>query len=218
MIGFLHIPKTGGTSINRLLEKHGRTIHIGDFANVPDLSGADYVTGHMPAGLCARNFTFLRHPVDRVISDWHYIQRSRHPLRDRCASLADYLDCRDTFMNDNGMVRRLARYDWAETSHPPFWWQRIPHGQVTREHLEQAKQTLDACFFVGLFDRFADDVARLAIYLGWQTVEAPHLNASTYSEEPQAIRDRIAERHALDLELYDYASRAEYVETGCSPE
>lgn len=205
MIGFLHIPKTGGTSINRLLEQHGRTVHVSDFANVPDLAGADYVTGHMPIGLCLRNFTFVRHPVDRVISDWHYIERSNHPLRGKCASLTAYLDCCDTFMNDNGMVRRLAHYDWSEPSAPPYWWQRIPHGKVTRTHLEQAKQTLDACFLVGLFERFADDVRRLAVQLGWQDVEVPHLNASAYPEPPQGVRDAIEARHALDMELYDYA-------------
>lgn len=121
-------------------------------------------------------------------------------------SLVEYLNTVKTFMNDNGMVRRMANYDWNEAKFDaPYWWQRIPHGCVTRAMLEDAKDNLRRCAFVGIFECFDHDAPRLLSRFGIEG-PIPRENASEGEFEPSTQeRAAIAARHELDIELYEFA-------------
>lgn len=80
MIGFLHVPKTGGTSLRVAFEKAGYRVWRPRGARYTldvqaDLDGVDVVAGHIPFGVFSRLplttwVTMLRHPVERWLS--HY--------------------------------------------------------------------------------------------------------------------------------------------------
>lgn len=85
---FLHIPKNGGTSLRDLMSgwfPSERTCpyrigqdYSANFTDL-DLEKYDYFTGHIPAALAQKFFsddmpklTVLRHPVDRIYSQYAY--------------------------------------------------------------------------------------------------------------------------------------------------
>lgn len=219
---FIHTPRTGGTTITNLLARKYRLLHldrrdqVAAFLADPKaaLAGADVAVGHMPFGIDrfagpVEYSIFLREPVDRFISIWRYARSNpAHPnfTAAQHMSLVDYLNTTKTFMNDNGMVRRMANYDWDEARlDAPYWWQRIPHGHVTRTMLEDAKNNLRRCAFVGLYECFNSDAPYLLSRLGIEG-PVPRENASEGVFEPNEFeRVAVAARHELDMELYEFA-------------
>src|SRR5579863_3694148 len=122
----LHIPKTGGTSLNSMVQhgfrndevvgievfdEMGRELRDGlglaryEYcrqllaSSANDLRRIRYVTGHLPIGLhrafdrCAKYFTVIRHPVDRVISEFFFrIHEGNPTLKDsRPLTLEEYV-------------------------------------------------------------------------------------------------------------------------------
>ena len=215
---FIHTPRTGGTTVTRLLSQRFRVHHLNPpamatFVRDPSsIAGADVLAGHMPFGIDrfvgpVEYSTFLRDPVDRFISTWRFVRSApAHPNHALGLSLLDYLRCTDTYMNDNGMVRRMAAYDWSEIlTGEPYWWQRIPHGRVTRYMLDQAKENLRRCAFVGIFDRYERDARAMLARYGIDA-PIPRDNASPGQFTPtDAEVAAIGARHELDSELYEFA-------------
>lgn len=84
---YLHIPKTGGSTVERFLEAHaplrlknqdlpGQTcssqhLHAAALKNLGEFSGLDWT------------FTIVRHPVARVVSEYRYQMRKPRGLRAR---------------------------------------------------------------------------------------------------------------------------------------
>src|SRR5207249_2987233 len=116
------------------------------------------LTGHMPFGLHAflpgpsEYVTFLRAPVERVLSHYSFVLRQpTHYLYEKVACqkmpLRDYALGGVAAELDNGQTRYLAgALD-------------LPVGQCTRKHLEEAKRNLDTyCAVVGLVERFDESL------------------------------------------------------------
>jgi Sulfotransferase family len=103
---FLHIPKTAGTTLQRIIEKQynpfriytidGKMIEwsIDHFKklSVQRRAGLRVVKGHMPVGLHeflpqpSTYITFLRDPIARCISSYQFAKRNvLHPLHNRIA-------------------------------------------------------------------------------------------------------------------------------------
>lgn len=225
-LAFIHTPKTGGTSVTRLLGERYNLLHLNGaadfsgFLNMPSESRKSYdvAVGHMPFGIeryvgPITLATFLRDPIDRVVSGYYYARRSvSHPNHAaiQSMSLREYVESNITFMNDNGMTRRMADYDWSEVHSPPFWWQRVPIGAVSGKMLDQAKANLRQCSFVGLYEDFNADVSRMFAALDIESPqEIPKENVSwdrpaleDIDQETMAALRRFNE---YDLDLYEFA-------------
>ena len=220
---FLHVPKTGGTTFNVLLEtvygdgyvylnpdrpKHHRerfeAMDESALARVAALSGHVSFGLHEVLPFPVRHVTILREPVDRVISTYEHIrQDERHPrhrrVLDERMSLLDFANS-DIPAVDNVQTRLLAGYKLARET---------PRFEQSRELLDAAFEHIDReriiCGVLHRFDRAVEEVAEAFGWSGVPTVERQRSRGSrpAVDEIDPAVRDRIRERNALDAELFD---------------
>ncbi|MCF8405741.1 MAG: sulfotransferase family protein [Bacteroidales bacterium] len=96
---FIHIPRTGGTSIEKFLESKG------DTANLFTATGAIFINGHTPQHCTFREledlgfisddvriFSILRNPINRAISDYFYFRDHRPDIFDLFKNFTGFLD------------------------------------------------------------------------------------------------------------------------------
>jgi hypothetical protein len=221
---FLHIPKTAGISLRKvLLEARApygsyRIIHpIDDCASLAKKSvefrrSLGLVEGHLYFGVheilprpCVY-MTMVRHPVERVLSYYSFVREApEHHLHAAIAgaglSLGQCIEGRLTIELDNFMVRCLTGLHRVWT----------PFGGVTREMLTEAKAHLDSIAAIGLTERFEESVARFASMFQWPAEIAsavPRLNRTRHrlgcDELGASERTAVEGCNQLDIELYEY--------------
>lgn len=224
----IHISKTAGTAIRELFQSHyepaavfkvealaiPRAIRRYLQLGAEDRRRIAYVTGFMPFGFHAavgdqpRYFTMLRHPVDRVISHYHYVKRNtrallHEPLMREGATLQDYVT---TFSGSSFVNNGHVRYLGARKMHP------VEHPS---EHaLERAEERLLETYVTfGLVERFDDSLRMLAEAAPWIPSTFERVNANPEEAPAEAVdpatRDLIAETNSLDMDLYEKA-RSEF--------
>lgn len=98
-----------------------------------------------------RVFTFLRHPIDRAVSMFNYLASNRQ-LNPAIAdmSLIEYAE--SAHIENNWMVRYLVNQ---------------MEGEITKNHLEEAKEVLRRKFFIGIVDEFEESIEQFAVYFDW---------------------------------------------------
>ena len=223
---FIHIPKTAGTTLNSILERHYPKRNTFSFWQNVDQIVREFpewpierrrqirlLKGHMPFGLHrflvgeSRYITVLRAPVERIVSHYFFVKRTpRHYLYqqviERNLSLAEYASSGITEELDNGQVRLLAGIDRS-----------IPYGSCGREHLELAKRNVEEHFaVVGLSERFEESLALMGIELGWNWI--PYYQAMNITEgrpkerqiDPSILKS-IERDNQFDLELYAWVAK-----------
>lgn len=221
---FLHLPKTGGTTMRRVLDREYRgsrcyeigTDITGDIRafragqwnvhNAPRL-----VQGHMSYGLHqfvpgpATYVTLLREPLSRALSDYYYVTSNpHHPIHERVKDmgLVEYLDSGITEQLSNGQVR-LVSGDHAPGD-PGVAGNRV----MDRTDLELALENLCTGFAaVGLLERFDETLLLFRQRLGWQF---PFYLRENVARRPYRMADvapndlaHIRELNRLDIELYE---------------
>jgi hypothetical protein len=231
LVIFLHLPKTAGQSVSALLasalEPH---IHISteeafrQFLGLSDRERAAlrFAHGHMPYGLHrlvnqqCQYVVFLRNPVDRVVSAYYHIKQTpQHPVHISIRNGATLAAYATTFgESDNQQTRRLCQYDFLEILEPAkfdsYWWQKSQSRKLHLEDLEQAKDCLRACSFIGFQENFVSSARDLLRYLRLPaSIEIPRINENlarpTITEIDPGTLDLILERNLFDLELYQFA-------------
>ncbi len=226
---FLHIHKTAGSTLARILETHFGQGQIcppqtwQQFLTLPrsDLAQYRLFRGHLLAfsqWLPARPWivTFLRDPVERTLSTYGYIRRNdRHRLH-RASMTMDL----ETFLHDPdtaGTVRDLQTR-WILANAFPCESLKDMERQLAElglDPLTTARHQLDSYAFVGLVERFETSVQRLMDTLGWPLFDwmtehaGDRVNVSEgrvrRDELSPGVLDRILELTTLDRALHDGA-------------
>lgn len=231
-IFFVHIAKTGGTTLDSILEKiypHDAIYSDppNDYANAAELNqhfrfeiakNSRLVVGHYDWAICDElskqvkvyPITFLREPIDRVVSVFEYWKKSdncwgheiHQKIKNENLSFKDFLELQLVdYAATNFQTRQLAGYAW----HNDF--NSIPGEQL----LEIAKKNLrERVVAFGLMERYDDSLWLFYQTFGWKPPEkydiknvTPH--RAKVRDIPQDTLDLIAEMNQLDLQLYDYA-------------
>lgn len=213
---FLHLPKTAGTTVNRLIEWEYRLSEMYSIDPVlfewsaahlrklpPErLRKVRMFKGHMLFGLHevipqpATYITVLRDPVDRVISAFYFMRGYKfHPLYWRMRrenwTLEDFIR---RSQRDNVQCKIVAGSDY--------------NAPCTREIMEQAKYNLRTHFsVVGLSERLEESLALMKIRFGWKLSSYSSFNVTRSRPKkhdlPNSTLDLIHEKNAFDIELYE---------------
>jgi len=151
----------------------------------------------------ATTLTLLREPVDRTVSLLRQWSRNRP---EQSLSLEDVYELPEVFErllhNHQTKVFSMTAED-----EPLGYLQMI---DVDAARLASAKANLAKIDVVGLTERYDDFLDLVVARFGWDVKREVRANASPRATElpaSDALRARIAEDNAIDLELYDYARR-----------
>jgi hypothetical protein len=218
---FVHLPKCGGTTLNRLIEWEYPPTRV--FSVDPSFFRWSYrkllgwpakrlgrmmvFQGHMPFGVhrllpqSATYLTVLRDPIDRGISEYYYaLSRVVHPEHRKMKQLSfeEYIKATPYA---NVQTKLIAGQD------PGY---DFLGGDCTAATLAQAKENLAKHFsLVGLTERFEETLALAKIIFGWQVRNYASFNVTKgrprKDDVPAEIRAAIGEQYRYDVELYDYA-------------
>src|SRR5260370_9150290 len=174
---FLHIPKTAGSTIYKVLERQFsraatlrlESSQICQFKTLPAAQRERYrlIQGHLYFGLhrliprASIYITFLRRPVERVLSFYYYARSTPdHYLYSQLVT--ERLDLKTLLAREltselcNGQTRQLAADEWED-----------PQRVVTRAALDRAQANLTHFRVVGLLEEFDASLLLLRRAFGW---------------------------------------------------
>ncbi|WP_179187153.1 sulfotransferase family 2 domain-containing protein [Sphingomonas sp. TZW2008] len=218
---FIHIPKTAGSSLSAELARlrppyhnihrryfDGETVtftsmeeEIATFVAEPELADARSCSGHFTweqaapiraARPDARFFTFLRDPVQRVISDYRYSRTPTHPTyRETIArfpTIETYVEARET-------QDKMARF-------------LLPDDVRTRDAIAAFLNQNYA--FVGLLEMYPLSFNILSRLLGDNLLPSEHRRKTENTQDNEvadtpALRSYILDHNQRDRDLYDIA-------------
>lgn len=210
---FLHIPKTAGTTLYHIAERHYKPTEYFILNNTPKevgsfratsatrLSELRFIGGHIPFGMHdwlpqpATYITFLRQPVSLVNSYYHYVRTtSDHPLH-HTAQTNDLLQFLHIDHNmRNPQTRMLAG---------------ISAEECQESDLALARRNLETAFaVVGLTEQFDATLLLIKDALQWTNVNYARMNVNRKKQSlaPDEIAE-IEDANALDIQLYQFATK-----------
>lgn len=220
---FVHIPKTAGTSVRLMIERIYGTpsvftcaqfrVSLERFRALAPAERGRYrvLAGHVAFGahtlfpVPAATITFLRDPVERVVSLYSYARSEpTHPLYQRMTTS----DCAfRTFLHEyklpqanNGQTRFMAGDEAAGA----------PFGSCTGAMLDQAKRNLaEGCRVFGLVERMDESLDMMRRSLNWARLPVGRDNVTRQRLRREQLDprdlDALHEANALDAELYRFA-------------
>lgn len=174
----VHIPKTGGSSINSVLGLDGD----GHFTakqlkmRLGNLRWRAYF-----------KFCFVRNPWDRMVSYYYFHRAGRGgPSARRIIRFCES----HTF--EEFLFEYLNKDIWQG---PQLAWMKSRNGKVEMD-------------FIGRFENLADDFGLLCRHLDIEPVTLPHSNKTTHRDYEHCYSDAsrrlVAEKHRVDIEQFGY--------------
>jgi hypothetical protein len=232
---FLHIPKTAGTTLKRVIERQYAIGEIGkcyyqkrvktlqaaldNLVALPETQAEriKIIVGHVGFGIhshlpwACSYFTVLRNPIERVISSYYQTRRAEFdPLRAEAQrlSLKDFVSSGLLKALDNGQTRLLSGAAVEED----LLGRDTEYGQCKPGMLERAKKNLNERFAaVGISERFDESLMLFKREFGWSRIYYVKANVGrnrSRKEELTGDTLRCIEKYnELDMELYAYAER-----------
>lgn len=155
-----------------------------------------------------RYITFLREPVERIISLYNFTRNSPQIPEDHEAiaqnwTLEEWLERTKRDIKNSQLMKFLPESAFPDTSQTD----EQLNFQLSNYHLETAKESLSRFWFVGLTETFNSDALYLYGKLGTKRFYPEKIvNASPNKKavSPQT-RERIAAMNTLDIEFYNFA-------------
>ena len=216
---FIHIPKTGGSTLRFGLETVYGKEHLFNIAR--DRSYLDVIaeqrgslckyqalTGHMRYDAVqwfhsnAVVFTFMRHPVDRAVSTYNYIKNNpKHPrhrkLNNEINNLEEFID--SDLYEPNSQVLHLAGDDGEKIASEELL--SLALERISNDHIR-----------VGLLECYTE-----SLFLLHKACDFPvyplslHTNKRMVSAKEDSIDDRlrnqIQNHDHLDMKLFEFARK-----------
>jgi len=216
---FLHLPRTAGTTLNRLIEREYPLFDIYSVDPVFSrwsraclfgfsqrrLERFCVFKGHMPFGLHKRlpqpatYVAVMRRALERVISAYCFMSSYKlHPnywkFRREGWTLEDFVR---RSPRENVQTKMIAGADYDEP--------------CTAEILAKAKENLRYFSVVGVAERFEESLALMKLRFGWKLESYSSFNVNRRCQRkrnlPQSTLALITERNRFDIELYEYAAK-----------
>lgn len=217
---FFHLGFTGGNTLAATIaasQPNYRLVHltrgsghvVGDTGDL-DEPGRVLFYGHhlygLPEtiGLDVKYVTVLRHPWDRVISDWFWMNRTEP----RSSSMDGF----SRYIEESGhlefYIHQIAEAD--PHLNPNFVYRDYAHFDNSAA-LETARRYLEERFsFVGIMELFDETCVLLSMHLGlrelepwWTRRHQRTPGKATFFDLPRRIRDQIVEKTQHDTALYE---------------
>ena len=224
-IVFMHIPKTGGTTIFNLLSKHFKPSEIcgirhNTLEKLTDLGKYRLFLGHYSFEAINKYIpgdkiliTFMRDPIERAISEYYFLRLHEdtgwpdllemHGLNWGGVAYAVHKSIAE-FLNtdknmDNPVLHNLVGFDGTDA-----------------ERVCRAISVLDSFDFIGIFEDFERSISNMFKYLGFeQPSSIPHSMSfnelsktmSKVEKKPLTVDEmRALNKHTeLDRILYNHA-------------
>ncbi|MEB3209753.1 MAG: sulfotransferase family 2 domain-containing protein [Leptolyngbyaceae bacterium] len=212
---FLHIPKAGGTTLNGIINQQYKKTDIFRFNGINNRRcinevepqrriSIQLIRGHFAFGLhqyitCdSVYFTFLRDPIKREISHYHYLCRSPN-LKQH--SIVKKQTLKEYILSTEGNLQTRMIYGNSCTKDDP-----------SKGVLEVAKENLEKYFtVVGIVERFDESLVVLQHSLGWKTTVYRKQNKTNIRQTKSCqitpeVLNLIQNKNSIDIELYKYAN------------
>jgi len=229
----LHIEKTAGSTFREILRSVYKKKFV-DISHTHTLESAwnilsrvsleedtEVIYGHMPYGIHKffpdsvdyRYITFLRNPVERLMSLWHFDRindGNRHPFdKGSSAEFMEWAGNIDSANKDNEMTRIISGNDESFVKKMKYF--------VKEKDYKMAQDNLLSFYFVGLSEKFNDDLLTLSKLMGWNSVpkqerifsfpERLHSN-----DLPEMDRRKIEGMQYYDTCLWNLANKGKGIE------
>ena len=223
LILFLHIPKAAGSTFKKILNRNysrnsiiqftGKKSEIENFLLLPEQrkKAINVIEGHMTYGFHKfipkpyKYLTFLRDPVERVVSLYYFIKRRpAHYLHNKIIndnmSLLDFINSNLSVEIDNHQTRLISGIE------------DIPIGSCSIEIFEKAKSNLINDFvFVGISEKFNESLLVFKDIFKqnniFYSVRNQTKNRPLVKNIPDSVINAIAEKNKFDIELYRLAKQ-----------
>ena len=231
---FIHLPKTGGTTLNHIIFgkfPRKKVFHIWDplhretFLQMSDKKRNEFdcITGHVPA--CIHNFIsrpcryiiLLREPLERAISDYYFILRyAQHPQYEKYnrekVTLEEHL--RENRGSTPDIIKFLLYPKLEFLPDIPImeeWRDCEPY--TTNEMIEESKRKLREDFFqAGVLDRFEEFIFLFSHKLKWdlpyyriENRSSSRFRADARNTIDTEVLAHFYAAHRIEYQLYEYA-------------
>jgi len=155
-----------------------------------------------------RIFALFRHPVDRAVSMYTYLQNTdTDPIHAKAlASMTIEQYAESSYAEDNWLTRYLSN---------------DPENELTNAHVEVAKDMIRRKVLIGLADRREESMERFEKFFGWKYIFHPEkqeecrsalLAKGDDSDNPDMLVPKLgsypyellSQKNLYDIELYEY--------------